>query len=64
MTDITGMLDTVASPNYDEEDFLTGMYDTYSRYNGMQVAFPFKPDSMVFFYRKDLFEDETQKCKF
>ena len=64
LTDITGMLDTVASPNYDEEDFLTGMYDTYSRYNGMQVAFPFKPDSMVFFYRKDLFEDETQKANF
>ena len=64
LTDITEMLDTVASPNYDEKDFLTGMYDTYSRYNGMQVAFPFKPDSMVFFYRKDLFEDENLKSKF
>lgn len=64
LTDITEMLETVASPNYDVDDFLTGMYDTYSRYDGMQVAFPFKPDSMVFFYRKDLFEDPEQQAAF
>ena len=64
LSDVTEMLDTVASPGFEEEDFLTGMYDTYSRYNGMQIAFPFKPDSMVFFYRKDLFEDATQQAAF
>lgn len=64
LTDMTEMLETTASPGYDVQDFLTGMYDTYSRYDGMQIALPFKPDSMVFFYRKDLFEDPDLQAKF
>lgn len=64
LTDLTDMLKTMASPGYDVDDFLQGLYQTYANYNGMTVAFPFKPDSQMLFYRKDLFEDETQKANF
>jgi multiple sugar transport system substrate-binding protein len=64
VSDVTEMLDTVASPSYEPEDFLEGLYNTYAKYDGKTVAFPFKPDSQIFFYRKDLFEDETIKASF
>lgn len=64
VSDVTEMLDTVASPSYDPEDFLEGLYNTYAKYDGKTIAFPFKPDSQIFFYRKDLFEDESIKSDF
>lgn len=64
VTDFTEMLTTVASPSYDVDDFLPAMYETYSKYDGKQIAFPFKPDSTVFFYRKDLLEDPDQQAAF
>ncbi|MEA5016500.1 MAG: extracellular solute-binding protein [Candidatus Limiplasma sp.] len=64
LTDLTELLATKASPGYDVEDFLQGLYNTYANYNGMTVAMPFKPDSQVFFYRTDLFEDPAVQAAF
>ena len=64
LADLTKMLSSKASPGYDPDDFLHGLYDTYANYNHMTVALPFKPDAQMLFYRKDLFEDETQKKNF
>lgn len=64
VSDLTEMLDTIACPSYDEADFLPAMYETYTQYNGMKVALPFKPDSSIFHYRKDLFEDPVQQAAF
>lgn len=57
LTDIGPMIDELASPNWEVEDFVPSMFETYAEYNGQTVAFPYKPDSQIFFYRKDLFED-------
>ncbi|MDR1531355.1 MAG: extracellular solute-binding protein [Clostridiales bacterium] len=64
LTDLRDMLNTTASPGYDVDDFLAGLYNTYAKYNGMTLAFPFKPDSQMLFYRKDLFEDDAVKSQF
>ena len=64
VTDFTEMLTTVASPGYDVDDFLPAMYETYSKYDGKQIAFPFKPDATLFHYRKDLIEDPEQQAAF
>jgi len=64
LTDITEMLNTLASPGFDVGDFVPSMFDTYAKYQGKIVAFPYKPDSQIFFYRKDLFEDPAIQAKF
>jgi ABC-type glycerol-3-phosphate transport system substrate-binding protein len=40
------------------------MFETYAKYNGQTIAFPYKPDAQIFFYRKDLFEDEAVKAQY
>lgn len=64
VADMTPMLNDWASESYDESDFLTGLFDTYARYDGKIVALPYKPDIILNFYRTDLFEDEDLKAKF
>lgn len=64
LTDLSEMLDTVASPGYDAGDFIPAMFNTYANYNDQTIAFPYKPDAEIFFYRKDLFEDEAVKAQY
>lgn len=58
------MIDTYAGASYDVDDFLPGLFNTYGYYDGKLVAIPYKPDVMLLFYRKDLFEDETVKAAY
>jgi multiple sugar transport system substrate-binding protein len=55
--DLTPFTESVASPNLDLDDFIPALLDVYGKYQGKLVAFPFKPDVELFFYRKDLFDD-------
>lgn len=64
LTDMTPLIESYASPGFDMDDFIPGLFNTYARYNDKLVALPFKPDAQLFFYRKDLFEDEAVKAKF
>lgn len=60
--DLQPYVDSIGSPNLDLEDFIPSLLESYGKYKGKLVAFPYKPDSQLFFYRKDLFEDpEIQK---
>ena len=62
--DLTPLIEQYASPSFDQDDFIPGIFNTYANYGGQLVALPFKPDAQIFFYRKDLFEDEEQKAGF
>jgi multiple sugar transport system substrate-binding protein len=64
LTDIAPMLETVASPGFDVGDFVPSMFETYSLYQGKTIAFPYKPDAQLFFYRKDLFEDPAVQAQY
>lgn len=55
--DLQPFINSVASPNLDIDDFIPSLWKSYGIYKGRMVAFPYKPDSQLFFYRKDLFED-------
>ncbi|MBQ4901083.1 sugar ABC transporter substrate-binding protein [Paenibacillus sp. Marseille-P2973] len=60
--DLQPFTNSIASPNLDIDDFIPSLWKSYALYKGRMVAFPYKPDSQLFFYRKDLFEDpEIQK---
>ncbi|MGG6311902.1 ABC transporter substrate-binding protein [Paenibacillus macerans] len=60
--DLQPYVDSMASPNLALDDFIPSLLESYGKYKGKLVAFPYKPDSQLFFYRKDLFEDpEIQK---
>lgn len=54
----------LVSPNLALEDFIPSLLDIYGNYKGKLVAFPYKPDSQIFFYRKDIFEDPKVKESF
>lgn len=64
IADITPMIAEYASPTFNTDDFIPGLFSTYAKYGDQLIAFPFKPDTQMFFYRKDLFEDETIKAQF
>ncbi|MCU6792772.1 sugar ABC transporter substrate-binding protein [Paenibacillus sp. WQ 127069] len=55
---------SIASPNLDMADFIPSLLDIYGKYKGKLVAFPYKPDVQLFFYRKDLFEDPKIKAAY
>lgn len=57
-------IDSVADPNLNIDDFIPAVLDLYGRFNGELYAFPYKPDSQILFYRKDIFEDEQIKADF
>lgn len=54
----------LVSPNLDLEDFIPSLLDIYGNYKSKLVAFPYKPDAQIFFYRKDLFEDPKLQAAF
>lgn len=54
----------LVSPNLDLNDFIPSLLDIYGNYKSKLVAFPYKPDVQIFFYRKDLFEDPAIKESF
>lgn len=58
------LIETYAGESYDIDDFLPGLFQTYGYYDGKLVAIPYKPDVMLLFYRKDLFEDEAVKAAY
>lgn len=58
------MINTYAGESYATDDFLSGLFNTYGYYDGKLVAIPYKPDVMLLFYRKDLFEDEAVKAAY
>ncbi|GCF94639.1 ABC transporter substrate-binding protein [Enterococcus florum] len=54
----------VADPELDMEDFIPSILDLYGKYDGELYAFPYKPDTQMLFYRKDIFEDEKVKAAY
>ncbi|MBB6634529.1 ABC transporter substrate-binding protein [Cohnella thailandensis] len=54
----------LVSPNLDLDDFIPSLLDIYGNYKSKLVAFPYKPDAQIFFYRKDLFEDPKNQADF
>jgi multiple sugar transport system substrate-binding protein len=54
----------LVSPTLDLDDFIPSLLDIYGNYKSKLVAFPYKPDAQIFFYRKDLFEDAKIKESF
>ncbi|MBT1170631.1 sugar ABC transporter substrate-binding protein [Bifidobacterium sp. SO4] len=54
----------VADPDLDLDDFIPSVLDLYGKYQGDLYAFPYKPDSQIFFYRKDVFEDKAIQEKY
>lgn len=50
-----------ADPDLDLDDFIPSMLDLYGKYDGELYAFPYKPDTLILFYRKDIFDDEEIK---
>lgn len=55
--DLQPYINRIASPNLDLEDFIPSLLKSYGLFQNRLVAFPYKPDSQLFFYRQDLFED-------
>src|SRR5512133_728982 len=39
---------------FNKEDFIQSIYKTYGSYGGKQFTIPYKPDTHIFYYRKDL----------
>lgn len=54
----------LVSPTLGLDDFIPSLLDIYGNYKSKLVAFPYKPDAQIFFYRKDLFEDPKMKESF
>lgn len=54
----------VADPDLDLDDFIPSVLDLYGKYQGELYAFPYKPDSQIFFYRKDIFDDSNVQQQF
>lgn len=57
LRELDSYIESVASPNLELDDFIPSVLDLYGKYEDKLVAFPYKPDTQIFFYRKDLFED-------
>ena len=57
IADLSPLIEQYAAPDFDQPDFIPGLWNVYSEYNNQKVAFPYKADVEFFFYRKDLFED-------
>lgn len=53
-----------ADPDYDWNDYDKMIWKTWGVWNGVNIGLPFYPASMLFFYRKDYFEDPKIKVKF
>jgi multiple sugar transport system substrate-binding protein len=51
-------------PNFHAEDFIQSIYTTYGLYDGKQYTIPYKPDTHIFYYRKDLLEDPDLQAAF
>ena len=54
----------VADPDLDLDDFIPSVLDLYGKYQGELYAFPYKPDTQIFFYRKDIFDDSAVQQKY
>lgn len=54
-----------ADPNFHAEDFIQSIYKVYGTWtDGKQYTIPYKPDTHIFYYRKDLIEDPTIAAAF
>jgi multiple sugar transport system substrate-binding protein len=54
---------SIADPNLDLDDFIPALLDVMTHEDAL-YGFPWKPDVMIYYYRKDLFEDEANKAAF
>lgn len=54
----------IADPNLDIDDFLPSVLELYGKYDDQLIAFPYKPDTQILFYRKDIFEDSAIQEKY
>lgn len=54
----------IADPNLDIKDFIPSVLDLYGKYQGTLYAFPYKPDTQMLFYRKDIFDDPAVRQKY
>ena len=54
---------SIADPNLDLDDFIPSQIEVM-QVDGKLYGLPWKPDVMVYYYRKDWFEDETNKEAF
>jgi multiple sugar transport system substrate-binding protein len=53
----------IADPNLNLDDFIPAQID-HMLVDGKHYGFPWKPDTMIYYYRKDLFGDEANKEAF
>jgi multiple sugar transport system substrate-binding protein len=53
----------IADPNLKLDDFIPALLQVMTN-DGVLYGFPWKPDAMVYYYRKDLFNDEANKAAF
>jgi ABC-type glycerol-3-phosphate transport system substrate-binding protein len=52
-------------PNFHAEDFIQSIYTTYGLWkDGKQYTIPYKPDTHIFYYRKDLIEAPDLQAAF
>ena len=54
----------VADPNLDLDDFIPSLLNLYGKYKGTLYALPYKPDTQIFYYRKDIFENAKVKAQY
>ncbi len=54
----------IADPNLKLDDFIPALLNVTKNKDGALYGFPWKPDAMVYYYRKDLLEDEANKAEF
>lgn len=59
-----GDYNDIADPNLDLDDFIPALLDLYGRYDGELYAFPYKPDTQILFYRKDILEDPEIQAQY
>jgi ABC-type glycerol-3-phosphate transport system substrate-binding protein len=53
-----------ADPTINVADFIQALYKTEGNFSGKQYTFPWDPDTELFLYRKDLFEDPKMQTLF
>lgn len=55
--------ENIADPNLNLDDFIDSQIDVMT-VDDQHYGLPWKPDVMIYYYRKDLFEDEANKAAF
>lgn len=54
----------LVDPEFDKDDFIPQAWHVYGMWGDKNIGYPFYGAAMLFFYRKDLFEDPGLQAKF